>query len=326
MLLSVQMDRVKMAVQSEYNQFLGVNPHLHSYWQAENKWNRFHSLFIAQILFDLKKRLNRMGYSAEPEESLQIRRYGDTPYRPQSDVLIRDTDPLRFDARSAPILERSVPLTALEGNINTETSFQSIAVYTYKNYEAGELVGWIEVLSPANKQGVDALTYQGRRRVLLQQGIVFIEIDMLHETPPTFARIADYTSREPNSTPYRVIMLEPRPNFRHTQALVKSIAVDSPLPTVRMALNGDDTITINLEAIYQTTYHAASYGFDMTCDALPMRFHTYSPDDQARIATRMAHVLAAHQRGVNLETAHAPLEALPLDQAITLLEMLGVTR
>jgi hypothetical protein len=84
-----------MPVHSVKNQYLGVNAHLHSFWQGTGKWNRFHNYHIGQIIAPLRAQLIPMGYTAQIEESLQIRRIGDSPRRPQADILISDLDSIR---------------------------------------------------------------------------------------------------------------------------------------------------------------------------------------------------------------------------------------
>ena len=70
------------AVQSIKNQYFGINAHLHSFWQGAGKWHRFHNVHIAHLLVALKAQLIPMGYTAETEESLQIRRIAYQPAYP----------------------------------------------------------------------------------------------------------------------------------------------------------------------------------------------------------------------------------------------------
>jgi hypothetical protein len=140
-----------MPIQTRNNQFLGINPHLHSFWQANSLWNRFHSFHIAQIMSTLKQTLITMGYTAETEEALQIRRYGE---RLEANFVIRDKNPIRFSSPHIPSLvlqQNSLSLKELEGEINDENPYTAIGIYELKNYEHGELVAWLEFLSPTNK-------------------------------------------------------------------------------------------------------------------------------------------------------------------------------
>jgi hypothetical protein len=78
-------------IHSIKNQFVGINPHWHSFMQGEHKWNRFHNPYIAALVIHLRQQLLPIGYTAHVEQSLQIRRLGEPPQTPQSDILIRDT-------------------------------------------------------------------------------------------------------------------------------------------------------------------------------------------------------------------------------------------
>src|SRR5688572_2646696 len=84
-------------VRSIRNQYLGINAHLHSYWQAVGGWNRFHTNHISDLLRALRPQLLPLGYDADIEPSLQIRRIDDggPDFRPESDVTIYDLDPAR---------------------------------------------------------------------------------------------------------------------------------------------------------------------------------------------------------------------------------------
>ncbi|HEY8602006.1 MAG TPA: hypothetical protein VIL85_26505 [Thermomicrobiales bacterium] len=57
---------------SARNQYVGINPHLHSYWQGRGGWSRFHTNHIADLLRALRPLLLPRGYDADIEPSLQI--------------------------------------------------------------------------------------------------------------------------------------------------------------------------------------------------------------------------------------------------------------
>src|SRR5436853_7332364 len=86
-----------MAVHSIKNQYVGINAHLHSLWQAQGGWVEFHTRHIVHLADALKAVLLPMGYTAALEPSLQIRRI-DSPQPseyPESDVSIYDLNPAR---------------------------------------------------------------------------------------------------------------------------------------------------------------------------------------------------------------------------------------
>ncbi len=316
-------------VRSVRNQYLGVNAHLHSHWQAVRGWNNFHNPYIVQLATALKAQLWPLGYTAEIEDSLQIRRFDEYLQRLQSDITILDRSPER--AMQPAIVARGLtglvmPLAlALDPNPVSERPYSAIAIAASRGPHTP--VAWLEVLSPSNKRpGTDAGAYRRKRRDLLDAGIVFVEIDYLHETPPTLPSVADY-SRTPGDAarPYRVVVLDPRPDTQHGVASLNEFGADAPLPTVSLPLNGDDRPSFDFGAPYQRLYQEMLYGLETVDYAvLPHNFDRYSAADQARIARRMLAVLTAAQAGADLEAGAFPVAEVSLDEALRQLRGLGV--
>jgi hypothetical protein len=310
-----------MPVRSVKNQYRGINAHLHSFWQGEHKWNRFHNVHVAHLMAGLKAQLLPLGYTAETEESLQIRRIGDTPRQPRADIVVRDLDPLRPPQFSSALHAPTLTVEELVGEADFERPYYAVAVY--ERSPDTQAVAWVELLSPTNK-GIleDAQTYLAKRRLLLEQGIVFVELDYLHETPPTFAPLDDYTRREPHAHPYRIVVLDPRPDFRTGPSFVGEFDADEPIPTVTIPLNAGDRVDFDFNAAYQKTFVEALYGYDMDYAALPLNFERYNEADQTRIARRMLSVLEAAAAGIDLETGPFPIKDIPLNEALTQTAML----
>ena len=268
-------------VRSVKNQYVGINAHLHSFWQAEHKWNRFHNAYVVSLVQALKGNLLQSEYTAEMEYSLQLRRVGDDPSQPPEAV---------------------------------DHSYSAISIF---ERNGGEPVAWIELLSPTNKGATkDAATYLTKRQTLLEKGLVFVEIDYLHETPPTSTRLADYSVGEASSHPYSIGVLDPRPAYREGQAVLRQFDVDARIPTMTIPLNAGDSIPFDFGIPYQTLFERAFYGDQIDYSQLPLNFDRYSPADQQRIANRMIAVLRAQQQGRDLEQAPLPAENLPLDEAL----------
>lgn len=294
-----------MPIQSVKNQYQGINAHLHSYWQATHKWNRFHSYHIGQLMAMMKAQLLPMGYTAELEESLQIRRVGDR---------------VSYLTRVAPIALEAL----VEDMEDLEHPYQAIVFYERQDdLRTTEAVGWVELLSPSNKgESRDAYTYLAKRRLLLEKGIVFIEIDYLHETPPTFEKLPDYSQQKTGAHPYRIAVIDPRPEYHQAQVFLHEFDVDNPIPLVEIPLNMGDILPFDFGAAYQKTFEDALYGYDMDYRQLPPHFEDYSPADQLRIATRMLTIRQATQAGHTLDNAPLPLVATPdsLEMALAQLE------
>lgn len=101
-----------MAIRTVANQYVGINARLHSYFQSEGGRDSFHANHLTFLTAALKAELLPMGYTAEVQQSLQIRRFGEPAGKPESDVTIYDSDPTRSrrlvkrgDIRELPISE-----------------------------------------------------------------------------------------------------------------------------------------------------------------------------------------------------------------------------
>jgi uncharacterized protein DUF4058 len=299
-----------MAIQSRVNQYLGINPHLHSFWQGTGRWNRFHNFHVGQLMAALKAQLLPLGYTAEIEESLQVRRVGDDlPRRPRSDILIRDLDLQRAASSGVSNGVQTIALGELvEEEEDLDHPYSAIGLYERTpDFQPGEPVGWVELLSPTNKGDTkDAYTYLAKRRLMMEQGLVFVEIDYLHETSPTFERLPDYSRREDGAHPYRIAIMDPRPEYHWTQVNLQELDVDTPVPKMEIPLNRGDKLAFDFGVVYRKTFEEALYGYDMDYTELPQNFDRYSTDDQQRIERRMAAVAHAFERGDDLEQGPFP--------------------
>jgi hypothetical protein len=206
----------------------------------------------------------------------------------------------------------------LEGEQDIEHPYSAILISErLADFQPGEAVVWIELLSPTNKGDTkDAYTYHAKRHLWLEKGLVFVELDSLHETPPTFDRLRDYSRGAPDTYAYRMVVVDPRPAYRDARASVYEFDVDAPLPIVTIPLNAGDQLKFDFDAVYHKTFREALYGYDMDYAELPVNFERYSAADQTRIARRMLAVLTAQRAGLDLETGPFPVETIALDEAL----------
>ncbi len=316
------------------NQYRGINAHLHSFWQAAQKWNRFHHPHVDDLFRLMKALLLPIGYTVNIEESMQIRREEALPaLRPKPDITVRDASarhPAGAATRggeAAPLIEGGIALESLlEPALEADSTYAALAVSTLaEDPRLSETVAWVELLSPSNKGDTrDAYAYLAKRHIALEHGIVFVELDYLHETPPTFERLPDYTRGDPDAHPYRISVIDPRPDYQDGTAWLHTWDVDMPLPVVKIPLNGHDVLTFDFDAAYQRTFEGALYGFDRELNyaELPQHFARYSEADRSRIANRMLTVLRAAENGADLEAAPLPVTTLPLDEALHALDAL----
>ncbi|MEZ4659234.1 MAG: DUF4058 family protein [Caldilineaceae bacterium] len=321
-------------VRSIKNQYRGINAHLHSYWQSAGGWHEFHATYIIYLANTLKAILLPMGYTAAIEPSLQIRRL-DAPAKakyPESDITIYDAEPQRLPTTSRQgeqLISTGELVLPLAETLFTEPvsskELNAIKIYalTQRGPDRGEPVVWIEVLSPSNKpDGRDGDEYLSKRLKIIENGIVFVEIDYLHESSPTLTGIPNYRARQnrpadADAHPYRILIVDPRPDVVAGVIRVSQFDVDEPLPTLSIALRGADVLAIDFGAPYHQAIQDALYGLELVdYSVLPQNFDRYSPADQARIVVRMLAVLDANAQGVDLESGPFPVQPMPLETAL----------
>jgi hypothetical protein len=321
------MSALTTPIRSRHNQYHGINAHLHSFWQEVGGWSRFHSLHIGHLTLALKEVLLPMGYTAENEPSLQIRRVDDIePNRyPEADVSIYDLDSQRMRLPQAPtptqVGELVLPLIDSVLTRVSQKRYESIAIYELlpNRVDRGEAIVWLELLSPSNKpKGTDSDSYWAKRQRIIESGMVFVELDYLHESPSTIPHLADYTRQQDGSHPYRIAIMEPRPTLDEGKTRIQGFDVDMPIPTSHIPLNASDILSFDFNQPYQKTFYEAFYGIErVDYSQLPLNFSSYSTLDQTRIARRMLAILEAHHAGVSFIQEPLPLSTLSLE---TLLE------
>jgi hypothetical protein len=311
-------------VRSLKNQYRGINAHLHSKWQQHGNWAGFHTRHIGDLAGLLRAQLHPMGYVAEIEESLQVRRTGDPTWNPRADVLILDDGStlrvVETERRRSYSSTQDMVVTIPEALAFNEVDYyKAIAIYRSQS-DQGEPVAWIELLSPSNKPGGwDWHEYGSKRERLVQSGLVFVEIDYLSQTPPTL-------DVAPDGFPFRITVIDPHPNLREGQARIRSFHVDDPLPVIAIPLFGNDVLEFDFGAAYDKTFNEMLYGNEVDYSQFPLNFERYTETDQARIANRMLAVLKAAQQDTSLQGfISSPQEPLPLAQALVEIETLRLT-
>lgn len=323
-----------MPVRSVKNQYRGLNAHLHSHWQTHGGWSEFHTGHIVHLAAHLKAQLRPLHYTARIEPSLQLRRLDERPTDPEADVTIVDparrsflpVRPAALEAASALVLPAP---DVLEGSPISEALYRAVAIYAP---DADAPVAWIELLSPTNKGADrDGQRYLSKRLDLVQNGIVLVELDYLHESGNTFYHLPVYRVRkgksaDPAAHPYRIAVIDPRPEYATSQARFYEFDVDSPIPAAVIPLNAGDRPQVDFDLVYQKTITELFFGDLVDYARLPEAFDRYSEADQARIVARMLAVLDAAQQGADLDaSAPLPVETLDLPAGLARLAHMSQT-
>lgn len=208
----------------------------------------------------------------------------------------------------------------LMGEALSDKPYSAIAIRKRDTSDDEQPVAWIELLSPTNKgTSSDANAYRAKRMNLLSAGLVVVEIDYLHQTPPTFETIPPYEPDKdgnwnPKARPYRVLVLDPRPELVNGPAWNIEFGVDEYIPRVTIPLSGDERIEVDLNIPYDQTFKTGFYGDQVDYAVEPPGLERYAPWDQVRILGRMIALIerSQRQRSAELSSAVEPIDA-PLD-------------
>jgi len=307
-------------VRSVNNLYRGINAHLHSLLQKQGGWQGFHARHTVHIADALAAKVRPLGYRVTLEESLQIRRLAEVhDYR--SDLLVFATsDRPGSGTATAATPEATLTIGTLMGEALSDKPYSAIAIRKRDTSDDEQPVAWIELLSPTNKgTSSDANAYRAKRMNLLSAGLVVVEIDYIHQTPPTFETIPPYEPDKdgnwnPKARPYRVLVLDPRPELVNGPAWNIEFGVDEYIPRVTIPLSGDERIEVDLNIPYDQTFKTGFYGDQVDYAVEPPGLERYAPWDQVRILGRMIALIerSQRQRSAELSSAVEPIDA-PLD-------------
>lgn len=300
-----------MALRFRKNQYQGINAHLHSRLQNEfDAWDIFHTAYIT----DLARAIDALlppGYIAEPEKGLQIKQFHPLTGETIKPELLRKSKPdisiyeTSVSPRAGTYMAGVAAAPTLELPTNMEVEepeiyLSAVVIRVIEDDEIKKPVTWLEVLSPTNKPGKTGFSqYYEKRHAALKASIALVEIDYLHETPPVTSLVPSYPDHESGAFPYGIIVTNPRPTLHEGRLRFYGIAINTPIPTIKIPLSGDDTFILDFNQVYQQTYESlAAYSQRVDYDREPERFDTYHPADQERIRSVMT---AAHTDSIDAE-------------------------
>jgi hypothetical protein len=119
---------------------------------------------------------------------------------------------------------------------------------------------------------------------MVAYGVNMVELDYLHTISPLHAALADYTHHEEHAYPYSITVT----NIWQRAIGFYCFYVDDPIPTIPIPLRGEETFSLDFNAIYNTTFEDdPRVRFVVDYELPPAHFETYSPADQARILAVM---------------------------------------
>lgn len=289
---------------------MGINAHLHSNLQNRpGGWIGFHNTYIDAVGQAIQAQLDQVypgRYLVDPTKSIQITEEDDTNRRRNPDATINEIEPATAQTVSAPIPTPTLVLEARE-TISDPELLTALAIREVTgDASLGDIVAWIEVLSPTNKVGDGLLNYRQKRAETIAADISLVEFDYLHETPSPIDRVPRYPAEE-GAFPYLIAINDRRLTDQYGKINIYGCHVDEPIPEIYIPLKGHELIRFDPNPSYNDAFErfpALSYRLDYERE--PERFNTYSPTDQERIRRRMRVVGEASQQGTDLDAGPFP--------------------
>lgn len=224
--------------------FPGMDPYL------EARWPSVHARLATYAADDLNTRLPP-GLAADVEERTEIVPDDERATWRRPDVAV--SDDLGGPVAVAPRLSVDAPLvlTLLDPEPATERSVRIVSD------EDDRIVTAIELVSPSNKKVPGLDDFRRKRRALLEGGASVVEVDLTRGG--NWRRlIGQFEVIDEADTAYRVaVRLPDEPN----RVYLTPVGLRDRLPEVAIPLRpGDPRVTLDLQALLDRVYDAASYG------------------------------------------------------------------
>jgi hypothetical protein len=260
---------------SEYVALLRKGPfpgRIDPWAEARRYFQQIHSGMIENFLSQIQEPLMEMGYWAGKEVSLQVME-GRQPdvFVQRSTLKIEKLREWDYATAAAEVLAE--PGVIAESN----EVLQSIHV---KEFESGELVTVVEIISPRNKTEPDEIArYQDRRgRLLFNQGVNVVEIDPTRSVK----RLLNHRSTTDHAYHTAVYLPDvwPRVLFNDVGEALKPLALPLRAEVVRM----------ELQQAYDHAYQAAAIANQILSDGRyteqDLPFPSLLTDEQRQTALR----------------------------------------
>lgn len=334
------------------NHYHGINPHLNDHLVTTRyAWEEFHGYLITEMALQMHEQLYPLGYEATTQPGLQFRvldpdsgepEARSHPERPEPDIAL-------LYKRSQPIPPK--PKTPAHASVNLidmplpwsleESQRYLPGIRIRKRAERlpgtpGEPIVWIELLSPSNKpsaphvpqlQGRHAPEYANKRFDVLEANQVLVEIDFHQAQPPVikglprYQRGPQHQPPEPDAWPYYISISDPRPSPGYDRGRVGGArwGIESPLPTIRIPLLGQDELKFDFDPPYDVIVSRRYPEIDYA--RRPALWHSYNDRDQDLISARMETLFRDWERISAKQKVPLPL-SVPVQDARLRIEQL----
>lgn len=210
--------------------------------EVGNYFHQIHGSMISSLLDDLQRPLNKMGYIASREASLQIAE------QRQPDVAIRQED----EGSGTGLNEWSYRLAAeqllLEPGVAVRESELELEAIYIRSLEGNDLITIVEIISPSNKKNDDEIEdYKSRRRRLVHsRGVNVVEVDLTRSIKRLVRDVMV------SSAAYHIALHLPEENSR-----IIGMGFAQPLKSFALPLH-QEVIGVDTQANYDRAYRQVS--------------------------------------------------------------------
>jgi len=248
----------------------------------------FHLGCISQMRDILNETLLPPGYRANAETSLQVSsKYELSTPEPDVGIYKGPRSPLSKEGKRESAAQ---PSAVLDLVLPEPEPPMGIGIHN----KLGELVTWIEVLSPSNMPGQPhAAAYQANRARCLRSGVPLVEIHLLHEYRSPVPGIPVYPpvqERTEESDPYMITVSNPHAE----QVEMYSWGINDQLLLISIPLGSHGAVDFDFQLWWENVWRKGRFGDFVDYRLEPIRMNKYSARDQQIIRQHMQTIAERH--------------------------------
>jgi hypothetical protein len=239
--------------------FPGMDPYL----EDPDLWPGFHNALADRTCETLNRQLP-VAYFAQLEARSELGIVGEPPDRiAYSDVSVRRAageTPARGGVATLPSTRTEISPSVSWAVERDLVELTSVSIRAAKSRE---VVTWVEILSPANKQrGPDRRSYLRKQADIFDSQASLIELDLLRSGARTWDE-PEFEGRLRTLTPppdYLIVVNRAWERGRWLQLQAFPLSVRDTLPCIPVPLRrGEAELPLDVQAVFQLAYDAGPY-------------------------------------------------------------------
>lgn len=255
--------------------------HIDAWAEVGRYFHQIYAGLIGHLLTQMQEPLLKLGYEAGRETSLQILE------RSAPDVYVWQNDEPTQHVVEWDYAGAAEAVLAQPG-VSIQSETPELDAIFVRDFEAGQLVAVVEIISPTNKVDLaDIAEYRRRREAAIRHGVNVMEIDPTRSIKRLLQDVLVKTYA------YHIAIYLP-----HKTPRIIGIDFGEPLPRVAMPLRGE-VVPMELQMAYDFAYQQAS-----------IAGHIYSEDHYDEAALPFPSLITNTQRLDAMKTVLKWIEQL----------------